>query len=47
MTQTQTNYQLSGNPVVEVPIIGNLVYGDLGKEVLAKHNERFRGVLNV
>ena len=41
------NYQLSGNPVVEVPVVGNLVYDDLGKEVLAKHNERFKGIINV
>ncbi|MFH1376661.1 MAG: hypothetical protein ABIH25_03410 [Candidatus Woesearchaeota archaeon] len=37
-------YQLRGNHVVEVPVIGNLVYDDLGKEVIAKFNEKFNGV---
>ena len=40
-------YQLKGNPVVDVPVIGNLVYDDLGKEVVAKFNERFKGVKGV
>ncbi|MCD4759393.1 hypothetical protein K8R33_00715 [archaeon] len=38
------DYQLKGNPVVDVPVIGTLVYDDLGKEVVAKFNERFKGV---
>lgn len=48
-TKTQMkDYQLKGNPVIQVvPVIGNLVYDDLGKEVLALHNERFKGVGNI
>ncbi|MBS3157568.1 hypothetical protein J4442_05365 [Candidatus Woesearchaeota archaeon] len=41
------NYQLNGNPVVEVPIVGNLAYDELGREVLARHNEGFRGVPHI
>lgn len=37
-------YQLKGNPVVDVPIVGNLIYDELGKEVIAKFNERFKGI---
>ena len=38
-------YQFQGNPVVQnVPLLGNLVYDERGKEVLAIHNERFKGV---
>jgi len=42
---TTQPYQLRGNPVVDVqvPIVGNLVHDELGKEVLALHNERFKG----
>ncbi|MCD4666854.1 hypothetical protein K8R47_03525 [archaeon] len=43
----QTNYQLQGNPLVEVPIIGPLLNDELGKEVLDKHNEKFRSVVNI
>ena len=44
MTQIK-HYQLKGNPVVEaVPVVGNLVYDEVGREVLALHNERFKGV---
>ncbi len=45
-----TDYSIEGNPIVDpklVPIIGNLVYNDLGQEVLALHNEKFRGVKNI
>lgn len=43
------DYQLKGNPVIQaVLIVGNLVYDKLvGKEVLAKHNEKFRGIKNI
>ena len=42
--ESKQNYQLKGNPViVNVPVIGNLVYDDLGQEVLAQFNERFKG----
>lgn len=48
MTQTQTNYQLKGNPVVRVvPIVGDLVYDEAGREILAIHNEKFRGVTGI
>ena len=47
-TQTQTKpYQLKGNPVVQFPVVGNLVYDELGKKVLAIHNERFRDVSGI
>ena len=36
-------YRLKGNPVVDVPVVGNLVYDDLGKLFLARLNEGFRG----
>lgn len=42
--EAKQEYKLKGNPVVvNVPVIGNLVYDDLGQEVLAQFNERFRG----
>ncbi|MBS3141558.1 hypothetical protein J4405_05455 [Candidatus Woesearchaeota archaeon] len=36
-------YQFKGNPVspVNVPLIGPLIYDELGREVLARHNEIF------
>ncbi|MEK6952588.1 MAG: hypothetical protein AABX29_06245, partial [Nanoarchaeota archaeon] len=40
-------YRLPGNPVVPVPIVGNLLYDEIGKEVLAIHNERFKGVRGI
>lgn len=42
--ETKADYQLRGNPIVTVPVIGNLVYDELGREVLVLHNERFKGV---
>ena len=46
-TKTE-NYQLKGNSVIQaVPVIGNLVYDELGQEVLALHNEKFKGVENI
>ena len=48
-TKTQMkDYQLRGNPVIQaVPIVGNLIYDKLGQEVLALHNERFRGIKSI
>ena len=47
-TETKSeNYQLKGNPVVRVPVIGNLVYDEIGKEVLALHNEKFNGISSI
>lgn len=45
MKNELSTYQLQGNPIVEVPVprIGNLIYDDLGKLVLAQLNEEFRG----
>ena len=45
VTKTIQNYQLKGNPVIDipVPIVGNLIHDELGEVVLAKLNERFRG----
>ena len=45
----ESDYQLKGNPAVEVqvPIIGNLIYDELGELVLARHNERFHGINNI
>ena len=37
------NYQLPGNPVVPVQIVGNLVYDELGQEAIARLNEEFKG----
>ena len=38
------DYNLKGNPVIQnVPIIGNLVYDDLGEELISKYNEIFKG----
>ncbi len=44
-TKIHQDYQLQGNPVIEVPVplVGNLVYDELGELVLARLNERFRG----
>jgi len=43
-----STYQLKGNPVVPVvPVVGNLIYDEVGKEVLALHNERFKGVKDI
>ncbi|MFH1376736.1 MAG: hypothetical protein ABIH25_03805 [Candidatus Woesearchaeota archaeon] len=43
-----TQYSLQGNVIVEdtknLPKIGNLLFDDLGKEVIAKFNKRFEGV---
>lgn len=51
MTQTKEqtrHYQLKGNPILtDIPVIGNLVYDEVGKEVLALHNERFLGVKTI
>ena len=49
MTMTDTkrpqHYQLLGNPVVPVPIVGNLRYDqELGAEAVARLNEEFKGV---
>ena len=42
------DYQLRGNQVIQaVPIVGNLVYDKLGREVLSLHNEKFKGVGNI
>jgi len=47
-TETQTKeYKFEGNPVVPVPRIGNLVYDERGQEILAIHNERFRGISHI
>lgn len=48
-TKTQMkDYQLKGNPVIQaVPVIGSLNYDELGKEVLALHNERFKGIESI
>ncbi len=47
MTQTQTKavqaYQLPGNPVIPVPILGNLLYDERGEEAVAILNAAFRG----
>jgi len=38
------NYNLKGNPVIQnVPIIGNIVYDDLGEALISKYNEIFKG----
>jgi hypothetical protein len=37
-----SEYKLKGNPVIDVPVVGDLIYDDLGKEVLAKHIEKFK-----
>jgi len=49
MSRNLENYQLRGNPVmqVQVPVIGNLIFDDLGEEVISKFNERFKGVSQV
>ena len=39
--------KLEGIPVLESPVIGNLVYDERGREILAIHNKRFRGVSSV
>ena len=49
MTMTDTkalqHYQLQGNPVIPVPMVGNLVYDkELGQEAVTRLNEAFRGV---
>ena len=42
------NYRLPGNPVMEVEVpYRTLIYNDLGKLVLAKHNEKFKGRKNI
>lgn len=43
------DYEFKGDPIVpvDVPLIGNLVYDERGEEVLAIHNERFKGVKNI
>jgi len=42
------DYQLRGNPVIQVvPVMGNLIYDELGKEVLTRHNENFKGKRNI
>ncbi len=45
----KTQYHLQGNPVVQpqVPVVGNLIYDDLGQLVLARLNEAFRGVRGI
>ena len=49
MTQEQIKpYQLKGNSIItEVPVIGNLIYDEVGKEILTLHNERFKGVKTI
>ncbi|MBI2673627.1 hypothetical protein HYX19_05170, partial [Candidatus Woesearchaeota archaeon] len=39
----EKNYRLKGNQIIS-PVVGNLVYDEVGREVLALHNERFRGI---
>ncbi len=39
--------RLEGIPVLESPVVGNLVYDERGQEILAKHNERFKRVTSV
>ena len=46
-TQSRVAYQLTGNPVIPVPVIGNLVFDDLGQVAVAKLNERFKDVPNI
>ena len=41
------DYKLQGNPVVEVPVVGNLVYDGLGEAVVRKFNERVKGIKGV
>jgi len=42
------DYQLKGNPVIQaVPVIGNLVFDELGREVLALHNEKFGEIKSI
>jgi len=51
MVQTKSSkpYQLKGNQAVNVPvpIVGNLIYDELGQLALAKFNERFRGINDI
>ncbi|MFH1591779.1 MAG: hypothetical protein ABIB47_00215, partial [Candidatus Woesearchaeota archaeon] len=46
MTNLQ-DYVLKGNPVIEVPTVGNLIYDELGKEVIRLHNERFQNITKI
>ncbi len=39
-------YQLKVNPVIQA-VPGNLIYDELGKEILARHNENFKGVREI
>ena len=41
------DYKLQGNPVVEVPVVGSLVYDGLGEAVIRKFNEKMKGVNGV
>ena len=45
MTDTKTlqNYQLQGNPAIPVPILGNMLYDQVGQEAVARLNEAFQG----
>ena len=47
-SETTQNYRLQGNPIMDInpdllPRIGNLIYDELGKDVLRIHNKRFKG----
>ncbi|MBS3151485.1 hypothetical protein J4443_03850 [Candidatus Woesearchaeota archaeon] len=47
-TETQVKeYKFKGNPTILVPRVGNLVYDERGQEILAIHNERFRGISHI
>jgi len=46
-TQAIRDTKLEGISVLESPVVGNLVYDERGREILAIHNERFRGVSGV
>jgi len=46
-TKTVQDYKLKGNLITEVPIVGNLIWDEFGQEVLARHNERFRGIKGI
>ena len=41
------DYKLQGNPVVETPIVGNLIYDELGQAVVRKVNEQFKGIQRI
>ena len=41
------DYKLQGNPVVESPVVGNLIYDELGQAVVRKVNEQFKDVQGI